>query len=335
MIDGKKQNRREFLRTIGLVAGGIALGSCFRMGKKKNPIKYHNVDFGQNTKLMPKRRLGKTECIVSLFALGGQGIIEAHRKLFHLNPSIEIINHAIDSGVNYIDTSALYGGGLSEERIGKVMRTRRNEVFLATKTHDRTYDGTLRLAEQSLKRLQTDHIDLYQLHNIRLHEDLDTAFSSNGAIRAMERLKNEGVIRFIGITGHRDPDILLRGIKEYPFDTILMSLNAGDIHYKPFQTELLKTAVEKDMGIIAMKVTGKNRLFRDDGLKSMEDALEYVYSFPVSTAVVGISAIHELEENVAITKNFQGRLSSDRLAAIEKLTKHYKEEANWFKIEWY
>ena len=116
-------------------------------------------------------------------------------------------------GVNYIDTSAMYGGGLSEQRIGRVMRTRRNEVFLATKTHDRTYDGTLRLAEQSLKRLQTDHIDLYQIHNIRLHEDLDTVFSKNGAIHAMERLRDEGVIRFIGITGHRGSGYFTSGNK--------------------------------------------------------------------------------------------------------------------------
>ena len=330
----ENQTRRDFLRKIFIAAGGLAVGASLPWIKifSVNKDRLENLD--EQKKTMPKRCLGKTGFKVSLLALGGQGIIE-QRNLLSLDPSKDIINRAIDSGVNYIDTSALYGGGLSEKRIGKVMKNRRNEVFLATKTHDRTYDGTLRLAEQSLERLQTDHIDLYQIHNIRLQDDLDTAFSKNGAIRAMERLRNEGVIRFIGITGHRDPDILLRGIKEYPFDTILMSLNAGDIHYKPFQTELLKTAVEKDMGIIAMKVTGKNRLFRDDGLNSMRDALHYVYSFPISTAVVGISAMCEIEQNVKIAKSFRNPLSPERIADIEDLTKHYKEEANWFKIEWY
>ncbi|WP_319417186.1 aldo/keto reductase [Marispirochaeta aestuarii] len=330
----QKIDRRAFIKAMGIGAAGITAALLFPQKKSNSCLKNedHN-ELNENIR-MPKRRLGKTEFEVSLLALGGQGIMEQPKR-FSTNPSVNIINRAIDLGVNYIDTSALYGGGLSEKRIGKVMKNRRNEVFLATKTHDRTYDGTLRLAEQSLERLQTDHIDLYQIHNIRLQDDLDTAFSKNGAIRAMERLRNEGVIRFIGITGHRDPDILLRGIKEYPFDTILMSLNAGDIHYKPFQTELLKTAVEKDMGIIAMKVTGKNRLFRDDGLNSMRDALHYVYSFPISTAVVGISAMCEIEQNVKIAKSFRNPLSPERIADIEDLTKHYKEEANWFKIEWY
>lgn len=300
----ENQTRREFLKKICIAAGGLAVG-VFLPWRKIFPVNKENLEIlDEKNKPMPKRRLGKTGFEVSLLALGGQGIIE-QRNLLSLDPSKDIINRALDLGVNYIDTSAMYGGGASEKRIGRVMKTRRHEVFLATKTHDRTYDGTMRLADQSLKRLQTDHIDLYQIHNIRLHEDLDTVFSKNGAIRAMERLKNEGVIRFIGITGHRDPDILLRGIREYPFDTILMSLNAGDIHYRPFQTELLKTAVEKDMGIMAMKVTGQNRLLRDDGLSSMRDALNYVYSFPISTAVVGISAMFEIEENAEIAGNLK------------------------------
>ena len=279
---------------------------------------------------MPTRRLGQTGFNVSLLALGGQGAIAQPEG--RLSSSSEsIIGRALDLGVNYIDTSPQYGEGLSEERIGEALKTRRGEVFLATKTYDRSYDGTLRLAEQSLKRLQTDHIDLYQLQDVRLQEDLEGAFSYNGAVRAMERLRAEGTVRFLGITGDYDPTVLLNGIERHPFDTVLMPLNAADIHYRPFQTEPLQTAQRQGIGVMATRVTATNLLFRNDGLNSMEDAMGYVYSFPVSGAVMDVSHLRHLEQNVKIAKRFSEPYDRERLAAIEALTEFYKDDANWFK----
>jgi uncharacterized protein len=126
---------------------------------------------------------------------------------------------------------------------------------------------------------------------------------------------------------------LRRGISEYDFDTILMTLNAGDIHYEPFQNGLLHTAIEKDMGIIAMKVTAQGRIFKDDGITSMADALGYVFSFPVSTANVGIATIDELEENVRIARDFS-EFSQHKMAGLEQLTESYYQDSNFFKIEW-
>ena len=281
-------------------------------------------------KMIPKRKLGKTGISVSLFSLGGEATVE---KMDRAAQAEEIINRAIDLGINYIDTAPTYGGGGSESNIGRVMDYRRDEVFLASKTGDRTYDGTMKLVEQSLERLQTDYLDLYQLHNVRTTGDLEQAFGNKGAIKALEELKGQGVIRFTGITGHKDPDVLLQGIKEYPFDCMLMSFNAGDIHYASFQEKLLQEAVKLEMGIIAMKVTARGRIFQEGGLSSMQQALDYVFSFPISTAIVGISSVEEVEENARIAADFK-ELGTEEIKKLADLTKSYADEANFFKHHW-
>lgn len=320
-------SRRRFLRFLGAGGVGAAVAKALPFfGGARGAFGRENRENGR----MPRRTLGRTGADISLFSLGGEATVErADRR----DESVEIIERALDLGVNYIDTSPRYGNGGSERNIGEVMAHRRDEVFLATKTHERTHDGTMRLVEESLERLRTDHLDLYQLHNIRLHSDLDQVFADNGAIHALRRLKDEGVVSNIGITGHRDPEVLLRGIREHRFDTILMSLNAGDSYYKPFQDELLEEAVSQDLGIIAMKVTAVGRIFRDGGLTSMEDALSYVLSFPVSTAIVGVSTLAELEQNVEIASAFD-RLSGSRMEEIEGLVAEYEREANFFKHHW-
>jgi aryl-alcohol dehydrogenase-like predicted oxidoreductase len=187
---------------------------------------------------MPERDLGLTNHRVRLFSLGGQATIEQDGTR---DESLAIIDRAIDLGVNYIDTAAAYGRGISQKYIGEVMATRRNEVFLATKTHNRTRDGSLRLLEESLESLQTDHLDLWQLHNISRTEQLDQIFGPDGAIEALEQARSEGTVRFLGITGHYDPAVLHDGITRYDFDTILMALNPADPYHLPFTTQLLAT----------------------------------------------------------------------------------------------
>lgn len=279
---------------------------------------------------MPKRVLGKTGYQVGIFSLGGQATLE---QAGTEKESIKIINRAIDLGVNYIDTAAAYGQGISETYIGKVMKDRRNEVFLATKTHNRSYDGSMQLLEKSLKQLQTDRIDLWQLHNVRTEDDLKKIFASDGAIKALEEARRSGVVRYLGITGHYDPWVLKKGIDEYDFDCILMALNAADRHNKLFIDNLLPFAVQKNLGIIGMKIPARGRIFREGGITSMKQAMEYVLTLPVSTIIVGISTLNELEENVRIAKNFKP-LSEKQMRELEELTKPYFDEAAWFKSKW-
>lgn len=331
---GLPQSRRQFLRALGVGAAGVgALGMHSVWAGHARPVGTGN---GSNStpdspvSPMTLRRLGRTGVEVAPFSLGGEATVQQQTRQ---SEAVRIIHRALDLGVNYIDTSPTYGGGGSETNIGLVLADRRNETFLATKTHDRSYDGTMRLVEQSLQRLQTDHIDLYQIHNVRTESDVQQAFSERGAVKALERLRDDGVIRFTGITGHRDPDVLLRAIREYRFDCLLMTLNAADIHYRPFQKGLLQEAVSQKLGIIAMKVTAVGRIFRDDGITSMEQALGYTLSFPVSTAIVGISSVRELEENVAIAAR-AGALPSGEIAAIEALSRGYADDGNFFKHHW-
>jgi aryl-alcohol dehydrogenase-like predicted oxidoreductase len=276
---------------------------------------------------MPERPFGRTGHRVRLFSLGGQATLEQSGRE---DDAVAIINRALDLGVNYIDTAAAYGRGISQRYIGEVMATRRREVFLATKTHDRTRDGSLRLLEQSLESLKTDQLDLWQLHNISRTSQLDQIFASGGAIEALQQARDEGMVRFLGITGHYDPAVLLDGIRRFDFDTILMALNPADPHHLPFATDLLRTANEKQMGVVAMKIPARGRLFREGGLTSMRDAMQWVLTHPVGTVIVGCDTIDQLEENVHIAQSFEP-LDRAELARVSGLVAPYVLDAAFFK----
>lgn len=312
--------RRGLLRTL---AGGVAAGVAGRFAPARAAA-------GERPKI-PRRLFGKTGVEVSILALGGQMALE---NAGQEEAAQAILHRALDLGVNYLETAAGYGDGVSEKNLGEVLRTRRREVFLASKTDDRSYDGAMRHLERSLKRLQTDRLDLWQAHNVRTARDVEFLFAKRGAYAALQRAKEEGTVRFIGITGHRDPAVLRQAIERRPFDAILMALNAADIHHpESFIKELLPAAVERGLGIAAMKIPSRGRIFRPGGLTSMELAMRYVLTLPVSTAVVGISELRELEEDVRIAQRFRP-CTREEMAAIERQTASYFEEANWYKKEW-
>jgi aryl-alcohol dehydrogenase-like predicted oxidoreductase len=234
---------------------------------------------------------------------------------------------ALDLGVNYIDTSSIYGGPdrWSEQYVGKVMAHRRNEAFVATKTKERTRDGSMRMIEKSLQLLNTDHVDLWQLHDIGTMTDINDVFAKGGAMEALLEMKEQKVVRFLGLTGHYRPDALMEGIKRYPFDTILMAMNAADPHHYSFNEALLPLAVERQMGIIGMKIPGRGRLLSNwtpqplsvqahmwegmvpaptPGTLTMREAVYYTLSRPVSTIIIGCDSIAQLEENVHLAREF-------------------------------
>ncbi len=277
--------------------------------------------------MVPKRSLGKTGFQASLLGLGGQITVE------HEDPQAEAIIHkALDLGVNYIDTSPRYGDTVSETNIGRVMAHRRSEAFLATKTIERTYDGVMRQIDESLHRLQTDYLDLYQMHNLRLPEELQTILSPSGALKAFEQLQEQGTIRYMGITGHKDPALMMKAMESHPFDTILMPLNVGDVHFTPFQTQVLQKAAEKNLGIIAMKVAAKGKLNPGKDF-TMEELLGYVCTLPITAAIVGVAGVKELEENVRIIQSFTP-FSKEQMASLEKRSEKLAYPANFFKHEW-
>ncbi|MCX6552363.1 MAG: aldo/keto reductase [Acidobacteria bacterium] len=315
--------RREFVK-LG-VAGAAAFAVSPTLGAAAAP--------------MPERPLGGTGHMTRLFSLGGQASLEQADK--H-DVSIAIINRAIDLGVNYVDTAAAYGrprdpakqrwemDGISQTFIGEVMATRRKEVVLASKTDDRTRDGSLRLLDQSLRLLKTDHLDLWQLHNVQRDDQVEQIFARDGAIEAMLKAREQKMVRFLGITGHFDPDVLVKALDRFNFDTILMALNAADKHRLPFQDQLLPLANKKKMGIIGMKIPARDRLLRPDGVATMKDAMSYTLTLPVSTVIIGCKTVEQLEENVAIAKSFKPLPSAD-MARLEGLTASYVADGAWFK----
>lgn len=289
---------------------------------------------------MPLRPLGKTGHMVGIYSLGAQASVETPGKE---ELAVEIVNKAIDLGINYIDTAAAYGRsndtisradamGTSERNVGQVMKTRRNEVFLASKTHDRTYDGSMRLLEKSLKNLQTDHLDLWQVHNVKAREKdvIDTFFQEGGVLKAMEKAKAEGIVKNIGFTGHEDPEVLNMMAERYEFDNVLVAINAADKHYNSFIEKFLPTAIEQGIGIVGMKIPARDRIFDKGGIITMKEAMDYVMTLPVSTIIIGIDQIAELEENIKIAQQFKP-LSADELLAIEDKAKPYYEHLQFFK----
>jgi len=187
--------------------------------------------------------------------------------------------------------------------------------------------------EESLKSLQTDQIDLWQLHNVRTQDDLDKIFAKEGAIKALESARDQRLVRFVGITGHRDPFILRKAIEQYPFDSILMALNAADRYRASFIENLLPVAAAKKMAIIGMKIPARGKIFREGGITRMDQAMSYVLTLPVSSIIVGISTQKELDENVRIAREFSP-LPQTEMKRLEDLTKPYFADASFFKEHW-
>jgi uncharacterized protein len=343
-------DRRNFLKTTGAVAAGLLANSA-ALASPSLPA-FPPLPRNPNTQAaMPTRNLGKTGYKVGIFSLGGQAALE-HPDNFDV--AIAIINRALDLGVNYIDTSSIYGGPnrWSEQYVGRVMKTRRQEAFLATKTKERSRDGSLRMIEKSLTLLNTDHVDLWQLHDIGLPEDVNAIFAKGGAMEALLEMHQQKVVRFLGVTGHYRPEALIDAVNRYPFDTILMALNAADRHIHSFTDQLLPLVVEKQMGIIGMKVPSRGRLLASwtpppveqqhhmwegsaiatrPGVMNMRDAMHFTLSHPVSTVIVGCDNIAQLEENVQIARDFTP-LSQSQMAALNQLAAPVAQQSLFFRF---
>lgn len=312
--------RREFFKN-----SGIFLAALFALHYRHKGINKAFADFIPREPI-PTRVLGKTGVRVTSFGLGGEGILRTYGRM---KEAVDVIHKALDLGVTYFDTAPAYAQ--SQDYYGEALQGRRKGVFLASKTHDRTRDGSLRLLDDSLKRLETDHLDLWQLHDLRIKDDLDEIFSKEGAVEAAIQAKAQGLIRFIGITGHHDPQILLEAMRRFSFDTAMCSVNAGDVHYLSFKDTVVPEAKKQNIGIIGMKVLARGYILRDDGIKTAKEAISYVLSLPVSVVIIGCSNPKEVEENVNIVKTFQS-LPGEEMKRLESLTKGYFQDANYFKV---
>ena len=249
--------------------------------------------------MIPKRRLGKTGVNVTILGLGGEGVL---RTYGHEREAYELINRAIDLGINYFDSAKAYAG--CESYHGKALGERRKDIFLAGKSHARDKKGALEHLRDTLKTMKTDHLDLWQMHDMRTEEDIEEVSAPGGALEAFREARAKGLVRFIGVTGHENPSILRRCIELVDFDTVLMPVNPAEPHYRSFISDLLPYTQEKDMGIIAMKVYFRGLVSQIPGVSPVAAFYRFALSHPVMTAVIGCDTIPQLEENVDCAKLF-------------------------------
>jgi aryl-alcohol dehydrogenase-like predicted oxidoreductase len=255
--------------------------------------------------LSPARSLGATGVSVPLIGYGTAPL--GKEKHATREQAVRCLHRAIDLGITYLDTSPDYG---SEPHVGEVMRTRRDEVFLATKVNRRSRAGVLAELKESLRKLQTDHVDLIQVHAVNAWADLEQALAPDGALAALEQARDEGLVRFIGITGHARPEILGHALYQYPFDTVLVALGIPDRLVSSPETFLLPRAIERNVGVIAMKVFGHG------AIDNRELALRYSLNLPgVSLAIIGLDNEQQIEEIVELAQNVPA-LDEDQLDQI-------------------
>ena len=272
---------------------------------------------------IPTRRLGSTGVDVSMLALGG-----FHISVPPLDEGIRLIHTAIDNGITFMDNAWEYADHESERRMGIALAQDgyRDKVFLMTKNcaHDRTYDNSMVKLEESLRRLQTDHLDLWQIHEVVWPDDPDRIFAPGGAAEAMVKAKEQGKVRFIGFTGHKSPSIFRRMLAQnFPWDTLQMPVSVLDASFNSFQSEILPLAQEQGIGVIGMKSLAAGHLFDDAEITiTAEEAIRYALSQPISSLCVGVDKMEVLEQDLRIARDFVPMTGAEEAAAIEKVFHH-------------
>jgi predicted aldo/keto reductase-like oxidoreductase len=270
---------------------------------------------------VPRRTLGRTGEKVSMVGLGGYHIGSQKDE----QESIRIIRTALDNGINFLDNCWDYNGGESEVRMGKALRDGyRQRVFLMTKIDGRTKKAATQQLEESLRRLQTDHIDLLQFHEIIRMEDPARVFAAGGGMEAVVEAQKAGKVRYIGFTGHKSPDIHLKmletaDVHQFHFDAVQMPLNVMDAHYNSFGKKVLPVLVKKEIGVLGMKPMGDGIILRSKTVEPME-CLHYAMSLPTSVVITGCDSVTLVEQAVTAARTFQP-MSETQVAALLAKTK--------------
>jgi len=274
---------------------------------------------------IPRRTLGRTGAVVSVLGLGGEGVL---RTEGYEDEAYALINAAIDLGVNYCESARAYAG--SESYYGKALGERRAGVFLTSKSHARDRRGARAHLQETLKNMKTGYLDLWQVHDVRTDEDIREIFGPGGAIEAFVEAKEKGMTRFIGVTGHHDPQVLRRCIELFPFDTVLLPVNPGEPAYKSFLKEVVPLALEKQMGIIGMKVYFRGLAQRIPWYTSLEPFLRFALSQPVSNVVIGCDDVEQLAENVKFAKSYV-QMTDPEMQALVRDVSPYARKLMYYK----
>lgn len=269
---------------------------------------------------IPKRKLGKTGVDVTILGLGGEGVL---RTYGYEREADDLINRAIDLGINYFESARAYSG--SESYYGRSLRERRKEIFLTSKSHARNKKGALLHLQETLRNMKTDHLDLWQVHDVRTEEEIEEIFGPNGALEAFVEAKDKGLVRFIGVTGHHDPLITKRCLQRFDFDTVLIPVNPAEPAYKSYLTEVIPSAKKKGMGVVGMKVYFRGFADKLPWFETMEPLFRFALSQPITTAVIGCDDVEQLEENVKLAESFSPMTEREILELIRNVSSYARE----------
>ncbi len=304
-------NRRDFIK-IGASGAVIAGAGCI---SKKEP-------------LIPRKRMGKTDIKASIVGMGGGSalsMIQDHEE------AVALIEYAYKAGINFFDSSPLYGGRSSLQRFGRALKPFRRDIYLSSKYEAKlSYDEVMSSFERTLDDYQTDYIDLVQIHSIESMEEVETMFTS-GALDALVKLKEEGVARYLGITSHNHPPALTSAIERFDFDVVQMALNASKVPFLfefeergtgSFEEMTLPVALSKNMGVRAFKATGQRRLIGGEGESGKAGALElirYSLSLPVDGIILGMHKYEHIDSVKQLVADFKPMTSSEMKAMNDQL----------------
>jgi len=304
-------SRREFMKGSAAVTSAFIAHPQFAAAKSEEPMPPSS-----STASIAQRPLGKTGANISILGVGG----------YHLGSTKdqpeanELVARALDAGINFFDNCWDYHDGLSEERLGAALEGKRDQAFVMTKvcTHGRGRDVAIKQLEESLRRLRTDHLDLWQIHEVIYYNDPDLIFAPGGAAEALLAAKQQGKVRFIGFTGHKSPLIHLKMLShDFPFDTVQMPLNCLDASFQSFEQNVLPEAARRGIAVLGMKSLGGSGELIANGVATPEEALRYAMSLPVATTISGMDSLEILEQNLEIARNFRP-MSADEMQKLRE-----------------
>jgi uncharacterized protein len=306
-------SRRRFLKGAA-VLGASTVADRIAMAQAKQNA---GVAASGNTELVPHRTLGRTGIQVSAMALGGYHLGSTKDQ----KEANEIVAAAMDAGINFFDNAWDYHDGHSEEVVGIALKGKRQNAVVMTKvcTHGRGKDVAMQQLEESLRRLQTDHLDLWQIHEVIYENDPDLIFAPGGAAEALLQAKQQGKVRAVGFTGHKDPSIHLRMLSHgFPFDTVQMPLNCLDANFRSFEKNVLPEAQKQGIAVLGMKSMGGSGEIVTHGAATPEEALRYAMSLPVASTISGVDAMEILQRNLEVARGFQAMNAADMQTLRER-----------------
>ena len=277
---------------------------------------------------METRPFGKTGESFPILSFGSQRIVD--EEGCSEDQALEILNTALERGIRYFDTAWIYSQGQSEQRVGMVAKHRRQEMWIATKTWAMARDAARRQLEESLARLQTDHVDEWRLHNVWGFDRLDQMTGKGGALEAAVQAREEGLVRFISISGHSDPQVQIEALRRFPFDTALVAVSVLDHFIYSFAEEFLPVASHLGVGVVGMKIFGYKKLAH-----VADRALRYALALPLTTVIAGCSTLAELEADLAVAESFAPMTGPERLEFFRKMLPLVKpENMPWKAADW-